>query len=131
MRISRWNSPLAVLMAALILASCGGEDEKRANKAAAWLQDTAAMRDLPEGWVIEKVTVQNGDGVEMEVHLTSPEQENNIRTIPQMQRFAAVQVACPKKDDEIWTMLSEGQKLWLSLIGASGDRLTRGTCWRR
>ena len=120
-----------LLFASGLLVGCGAEDEKRAIKAAEWLQDTAAMRQMPKGWTVKQITAKGSDGVEMEIHLSSPEQENAIRGIAQMKRFAAVQVACPQPEDEIWTLLSSDHKLWLKLIGASGTQLTTGTCWRQ
>lgn len=125
------KTTLLGILCVVLLSACSGEDDKRAAKAAAWLQDTAALRELPPGWTVEKVTARGSDGVDMEVHLSSAEQEKSIRALPQMQRFAAVQVACPKADDEIWTILTKEQKVWLTLIGASGEKLTHGNCWRR
>lgn len=120
---------LLSLVTALFLASCGGEDAEHAQKAAEWLEDTAGLRDLPTGWKLDKVTALDSNDVEMAVTVTTQRQENAIRAIPQMKRFIAVQVACPKKDDEVWTLFDNNRKLWLNVTGVSGKRLTRGSCW--
>lgn len=131
--MSVWRMPtlLPVALGALVMTGCGNEADKQADKAARWFEDTASMRPLPPGWHLGKVTANGAEGIEIEVTLDTPEQENAIRSVPQMQRFAAVQVACPKAEDEIWSMLGSEQKVWLNLTGPSGKRLTRGNCWRR
>lgn len=131
MPVWRMTALFPVALGALLVAGCGSEADKQAAKAAQWFQDTAAMRTLPPGWHVGKVTPNGTEGIEIEITLDSSEQENAIRSVAQMQRFAAVQVACPKADDEIWSMLSADQKVWLNLTGPSGKRLTRGNCWRR
>ena len=113
------------------LAGCSEKDDQHAKQAARWLKDTSGLYPLPYGWQYGTVTPLGSDGVEMDVHIANEEQEKNVRSMPQMKRFAAVQPACPKKDAEIWTFLNDTQKVWVNLIGTNGERLTRGSCWQK
>ena len=121
---------LAGLLMTVLLAGCdSGEDDKNTARAVAWLEDTARLSKLPYGWHYGAVRPLGSDGIEMDIHMASDDQENKMRALSQMKRFAAVQPACPKNDAEVWTFLSGHQKIWLNVLGVGGKRLTRGSCW--
>ena len=122
---------LPVLFLVATVAACEDAGKDSAQKAAGWMAMNGSALNLPEGWVFDGANPVGNEGAEMRVTVTVDKIVSDIRALPQMKRFAAIQVACPKKDAEIWSLLQDGQKLWIDVFNADNKSLARATCWRR
>ncbi len=114
---------LVALIVVTQLAACGGDD-KQVKKAATWLKDYSQMNPPHGDWVTTHVETDGNDKVVMDVLVPSKQQVNQIKSRTRIEQSIIVELACPPKDAEIWTILDKDKNLWVNLTARTSNGLT-------
>ncbi len=109
---------LAISMA-LTAAGCGGDDPRRAEDGARWLQEPYLFRPFGEMGEINRIYVSDAHLIRIDVLITNQEYIDAINAQSLMLQSLIAKYACPNKSSKLWGIVGEDVTVRVDLTTGS------------
>jgi hypothetical protein len=96
-----------VLIAMALLAGACGDDPRRAEEGARWLQERYLFRPFGEMGEINRIYVSDAELIRMEVQIDNQDYVDAINAQSLLVQSLIAKYACPNKASKLWEVIGE------------------------
>jgi len=127
MRMNKHLQKLGLLFfVAFIVSSCSGEEDKKLQKAANWIEGHFSANPPNNNWVLKDVSVDGGEIV-ISVKIPNSRQVRHFSGVKKISQMRVARAICPRNRALDNILGKKGGKLSIELWGKN-KLLTRSKC---